>query len=83
MAIPEDQHDATLRPILRLLPVSVVNSIRDRFYAGITAAELRFRFNSADEDALKGALAQALIEPETMLVRTEQGVSVGEPRRTS
>jgi hypothetical protein len=74
MAIPEDQHDATLRPILRLLPVSVVNSIRDRFYAGITAAELRFRFNSADEDALTGALAQALIEPETMLVRTEQGV---------
>jgi hypothetical protein len=30
----------------------VVHSIRDRFYAGVTAAELRFRFNAAEDDAL-------------------------------
>jgi hypothetical protein len=74
MATTEDSDELSRLSTFRVLPPAMVNSMRDRYYAGVTAAEVRFPFNAAEEDAMTGALAQALIEPETMLVQTPQGV---------
>ena len=46
-----------------ILPEPVIHSIRDHYYAGITAAELGYKNNAADEDSLTGALGQSLLTP--------------------
>ena len=43
-----------------ILPDFVINQIRDRYLAGVADAEAKYKYNSADEDALTGALGGAL-----------------------
>ncbi len=43
-----------------LLPSHLIDFLRDRYIAGVATAEASFDDNSADEDALTGALGQAL-----------------------
>lgn len=46
-----------------LLPDHVFEFLRDRYIAGVATAEANFAASSADEDALTGALGQALAMP--------------------
>jgi hypothetical protein len=46
-----------------LLPTEVIREVRDHFLAGVTDAELGFRYGEADEDSLTGALGQSLLMP--------------------
>jgi hypothetical protein len=48
-----------------ILSDQALETIRDRYYAGVTAAELGFDFNKGDEDSLTGALGQELLTPLT------------------
>jgi hypothetical protein len=73
MAPPNDELDPRAFPMLAILPASVLAGLRRHFYAGVTDAEIRFPFNAADEDALTGALGQALIEPAVVIVETSDG----------
>lgn len=50
-----------------ILPASAMKTIRERYYAAVTAAELGFQYNAGDEDALTGALGQALLTPPTIV----------------
>ena len=43
-----------------ILPESVLESLREHYYAGVTAAEIGYVHNAADEDAVTGALGQEL-----------------------
>lgn len=43
-----------------LIPDFVLQSLRDRIKAGVSDAETKFSYNRADEDAVTGALAQAI-----------------------
>jgi hypothetical protein len=46
-----------------LLPEPVLDSLRDHYYAGVTAAELGYGHNSRNENSVTGALGQALFTP--------------------
>jgi len=50
-----------------ILPQTVLNTIRDRYYSGVTAAENGYKYNRADEDAVTGALGQALLSEPTLV----------------
>ncbi len=50
-----------------ILSDQALKTIRDRYYAGVTAAELGFDFSKGDEDSLTGALGQALLTPSTLV----------------
>ena len=68
MAPPQDDDDiAGNAPTLQALPPVIVRMLRKHYYAGVKEAEVRFRFHSADEDAVTGALGDRLIEPETLV----------------
>lgn len=68
MAPPQDDEDITgTAPIFQALPPVIVRMLRKHFYAGVKEAEVRFRYHSADEDAVTGALGDRLIEPETLV----------------
>lgn len=56
-----------------ILPGPVLATLRDHYYAGVTHAELGYRFSSGDEDSLTGALGQALATPMIVTVSTEAG----------
>ena len=42
-----------------LLPEPVLDSLRDHYYAGVTAAELGYGHNSRNENSVTGALPRA------------------------
>lgn len=67
-------HDGELNPIefpiLHVLPPLVVRTLQKHFYAGVKAAEMRFKYNAADEDALTGALGDRLSEPAPIVIQT-------------
>ena len=44
-----------------ILPEPVLESLRKHYYAAVTAAEVGYEYNSADEDSVTGALGQALL----------------------
>jgi hypothetical protein len=46
-----------------LLPEFVLESLRDHYYAGVTAAELGYGHHSRNENSLTGALGQARFTP--------------------
>jgi hypothetical protein len=46
--------------MIDLLPPQLLQSLRDRYLAGVADAEFFYSQNSADEDAVTGALGQAL-----------------------
>ena len=46
-----------------LLPEFVLESLRDHYYAGVTAAELGYGHHSRNENSVTGALGQALFTP--------------------
>ena len=73
MPVPSDELDPRTLPILRSLPASVFVELRNRLYAGVTNAEIRFPYNAAEEDALTGALGHALTEPVAVLLQTNDG----------
>ena len=74
MPAPSDELDPHTLPILRSLPASIFLALRDRLYAGVTNAEIRFPYNAADEDALTGALGHSLTEPVRVFLQTADGV---------
>lgn len=49
------------------LPPGLKRIIRDRYLAGIADAEAKYRFSSADEDSLSGALGNNLSMPHPMI----------------
>jgi hypothetical protein len=55
-----------------ILPEPVLQSLTEHYYAGVTAAEIGYQYNSADEDSVTGSLGQAL------LVAGERRIQVGE-----
>lgn len=57
-----------------LLPREVLDSLHDRYRAGVDAAEAMFEESEADEDALTGALGQAISMPHAQTFITGQGV---------
>lgn len=44
-----------------ILPQPILDTLREHYYAGVTAAEIGFEHNAADEDSVTGALGQALL----------------------
>jgi hypothetical protein len=64
---PDDEDFKGTAPIFQALPPAVVRMLQKHFYAGVKEAEVRFRYHSADEDAVTGALGDRLIEPETLV----------------
>lgn len=66
-----DGLDSIPFPMLEFLPPLVVRTLQKHFYAGVKAAEVRFRYNEADEDSLTGALGERLNEPEPILIQTQ------------
>jgi hypothetical protein len=44
-----------------ILPDAVLADLREHYYAGVTAAEIGFAHNAADEDSVTGALGQSLL----------------------
>jgi hypothetical protein len=46
-----------------ILPEGVINSIRDRYLAGVADAEAKFQFSRGSEDSLTGALGSAISMP--------------------
>jgi len=69
-------------PILHVLPPLVVRTLQKHFYAGVKAAEMRFKYNAADEDSLTGALGERLTEPKPIVIRSGNDVLSGALRRT-
>src|SRR5262245_13352205 len=61
-------------PILHDLPEMVVRMLRKHYYAGVKAAEIRFRYNAAEEDSLTGELGGRLTEPQPILIRAGEEV---------
>jgi hypothetical protein len=61
-------------PILHVLPPLVVRTLQKHFYAGVKAAEMRFKYNAADEDSLTGALGERLTEPKPIVIRSGNDV---------
>jgi len=57
-----------------ILPDSVIAALRDRYVAGVANAEAQFEAGVADEDALTGALGQAIAMPQPYVFRTDAGV---------
>ena len=56
-----------------LLPEIVIDTLRDRYIAGVSDAVATFDMNAADEDALTGALGQAIATSRTLSSSTEKG----------
>lgn len=56
-----------------LLPEIVIDTLRDRYIAGVSDAVATFDMNAADEDALTGALGQAIATPRKLSFSTEKG----------
>jgi hypothetical protein len=57
----------------QLLPARFLLAIRDRIKAGVSDAEAKFRFNQDEEDALTGALAQAISTSEPLAFKSNEG----------
>lgn len=57
-----------------ILPDLVMQSLRDRYLAAVSDAESTFGMNSGDEDALTGALGQALAMPINQIFSTPEGL---------
>lgn len=74
MATNGDDLNAHLVPMARFLPEPVIRILRQHFYAGVKQAEIRFKFNAGDEDAITGALGQALIEPKPLFIQINDHV---------
>jgi len=56
-----------------ILPEAVLLALRDHYYAGVKQAELSFKYGAADEEALTGALGQALVTPAPRILMTTDG----------
>jgi hypothetical protein len=56
-----------------ILPEAVLVTLRDHYFAGVTHAELAYRFSAGDEDSLTGALGQVLTTTMSTRVSTETG----------
>lgn len=70
MGYPQDEELNPIKfPILNVLPELVVRTLRQHFHDGVRAAEMRFKYNAADEDSLTGALGDRLTEPEPIVIR--------------
>ena len=54
-----------------ILPLFVLNDIRDRYLAGVTSAEFGYKYSQGDEDSLTGALGQALLTPPRIVYDNE------------
>jgi hypothetical protein len=54
-----------------ILPEAVLDDLRDHYYAGVTEAEIGYEHNEADEDAVTGALGQALFTPGDRVVAVD------------
>jgi hypothetical protein len=54
-----------------VLPEEILTMLRDRYLAGVADAEATFTQNSADEDAVTGALGQALATPRPLRLSVE------------
>lgn len=59
-----------------ILPGIVVDTLRDRYLAGVLDAVNTFDMNAADEDALTGALGQSIATPRELTFSTEKGIFV-------
>lgn len=57
-----------------ILPEFVMESLRDRYLAAVSDAESTFVMNSGDEDALTGALGQAVAMPRNQKFSTPEGL---------
>jgi hypothetical protein len=55
-----------------LLPKSVLDSIREAYLRGISAAERGYIFGQEDEDVLTGALGQALLSEDRAVVENRE-----------
>jgi hypothetical protein len=60
-----------------ILPEAVLLALRDHYYAGVKQAELGFKYGAADEEALTGALGQALVIPSPRILMTTDGAVYG------
>lgn len=49
-----------MKPLHELLPVGLIDVLRDRYKAGVADAEYYFSSHESDEDSLTGALGQAI-----------------------
>ena len=56
-----------------LLPPKLADFLRDRYIAGVARAEASFDENSADEDAVTGALGQSIAMPEALAFTSPEG----------
>jgi hypothetical protein len=56
-----------------LLPPHLIDFLRDRYIAGVATAEASFGESRADEDALTGALGQALSMPKPIVFSDASG----------
>lgn len=50
-----------------IVPDAIKPFLRDRYLAGVADAEAKYRFHAADEDALTGALGNALSMPDPLV----------------
>ncbi|RUO81425.1 hypothetical protein CWI84_01310 [Idiomarina tyrosinivorans] len=57
-----------------ILPEFIMESLRDRYLAAVSDAESTFGMNSGDEDALTGALGQAVAMPRNQKFSTPEGL---------
>ena len=72
MGPPHDEEiNPNAFPILHALPPLVVRASRKHYYAGVKAAEMRFKYSVADEDALTGELGGRLTEPIPLVIQSD------------
>lgn len=57
-----------------ILPAHLVDFLRDRYIAGVAMAEASYAESSADEDAITGALGQAIAMPTPTVFSGPQGI---------
>jgi hypothetical protein len=62
-----------MKSISELIPPDVLRALRDRIKGGIADAEAKFHLNDADEDAVTGALGQAISTAEPILFSSTDG----------
>lgn len=56
-----------------LLPTIVLDSLRDRYLAGVADAEAFFDLHRADEDSVTGALGQSIAMHHPVAFTTPEG----------
>src|ERR1700689_1754658 len=54
-----------------ILPEAVLSALREHYYTGVKAAEIGYEYNAADEDAVTGALGQALVTHGNRIVEVD------------